>query len=61
MTGFVDQFLDVRRQDALEAQLASRYRMDEAENRRVERLPAKSEPLEHLSYPRIWPSIDGIT
>ena len=57
MTGFVDQFLHVRRQIAAEAHLIPCYGVSEPENGGVERLAPEIQVPEQVSDLRIRPSI----
>ena len=60
MTGFVDQFLHVRRQVAAEAHLVPCYGMYEPEGRRMERLAPEIQPREDFSQPRIGSPVKRI-
>jgi len=61
MTYFVDQFPYVGRQIAGETQRAPGHRMDEPQNRRVERLPMKTQCLENRPHLRRRASISWIS
>ena len=61
MTGFVDQFLHIRRNRALEANFFTGYGMDEAQHRSMQCLAGEAEPLEQRPEVGLGASINRVS